>query len=396
MVGSPVLHVKGVLALHHSKPPPGRPACTVPHSASVQATSGEMSTVELFRDQAHASPSGRFFAPRTASPSASVLLGSPRWRNVSSSYTIEEQPAALRRTRCCSSARRDAGVAYFAQQRRRRASLVASARQREVLLCQVGHPAATHAVPGRWSTTSRWAFPSSRQPATAIAAAVRSGFTSHAKQTGYERPIARRRAPRTAQSPSNCRAVIRIRPVADAQRSTANSRDPARAARRRRAPARCGSPDLDLPAPTTRGSSNTSSGTSSGSVVGQTSRSRRGVPPRRVRRREHARTRGRARLLLIDGAAGVPQLRVADDRLGGHRRHQRGHERRREDHRLVKNDQIAGEATAAATGAGLEEDAVAVAKLDRLGALAAHHLQDRAGRTRARPPSGSASDGSAR
>jgi hypothetical protein len=66
-------------------------------------------------------------------------------------------------------------------------------------------------------------------------------------------------------------------------------------------------------------------------------------------------------LLLVDGAARVPELRVAGHRPGGHRRHERRRGRDGDDHRLVEDDEVAGEAAAAAAGPGLEEDAGAVA-----------------------------------
>ena len=43
-----------------------------PQSASVNATKGEMSTDEFFRDHAHASPSGRFAAPFNAERNSGV------------------------------------------------------------------------------------------------------------------------------------------------------------------------------------------------------------------------------------------------------------------------------------------------------------------------------------
>ena len=158
-----------------------RPCARRPTARACSETSGVMSTLEFFRDHAHASPSGRFAAPFTA---------------VTSSARPQVPDRALvdrRRRTCRTPARTPAalivstitpGVLDLRDQRRRRALLVAQHRRRLVRATCSASQSTSQPVPRLCSITSTCARPSSRLPATLTHAPVRSGFTSNTNTSG--------------------------------------------------------------------------------------------------------------------------------------------------------------------------------------------------------------------
>ena len=164
----------GSSAVTTTMPRPAAGRLRADQAANVTATNGEMSTLERARDHSQASPSGRRAAPATASsstpwerwasrPAPSASTNAPQARAWS------EAPTGTTATRArVSSATIDAATSESAT------TLAPRYRVRAARTA-----AATHATPGRWSTTSttvRWPH----GPATASAAHDRSADTSTA------------------------------------------------------------------------------------------------------------------------------------------------------------------------------------------------------------------------
>ena len=140
-----------------------------------------MSTVELRRDQAHASPSGRFVAPLTAC----LQLEPAQVAQAALVDGVEHQPARLRVIRRRHRLHRDAELGRLVQHRPGRPGRIHIARARPGA-ARPARPAApaTQPVPGLRSTTSICGRPSARDPQARTEVIDRSGVVSNASTTG--------------------------------------------------------------------------------------------------------------------------------------------------------------------------------------------------------------------